>query len=317
MTSSFNFIILRLVACYLFSWLVSDFKGEFAALTAAFFWAVSSAIYGSLGQKISPLQLNFFKGAIAIALLILTLSLTGEINFSLQSSVVILLISGAIGIGLGDTAYFLAINHLGVRKSLLMENLTPPIAAVLGLIFLGESLSYGAWCGIFITLIGITWVISERTNVAATTDDRTLKLGIIWGILANLSQAIAAILSRFALLESDITPLQSTFVRLIGGMGIIICLLLTKKSPIKSIYSPKSVKQVLAIFIAAFAGTYLGVWLQQTAYKFTAAGIASTLTATSPLFILPLAVAMGDKISFRAILGALVALAGVTLLFTY
>lgn len=296
---------------------MGEVKGELAALVAAFFWAVSSAIYGILGEKVRPLELNFLKGTIAIALLIFTLFLAGEIDFSYSSSAIILLVSGAIGIGLGDTAYFLTINNLGVRKSLLMENLTPPMTAALGLIFLSETLSYGAWCGIFITLFGVAWVISERTNVAETTDDRAFKRGIIWGILANLSQAVGGILSRFALVDSDITPLQSTFLRLIGGMAIIILLLAIDRSAIKNIYSQKSFKQAGAIFIAAFGGTYLGIWLQQTAYKFTAAGIASTLTSTSPLFILPIALAMGDKISFRAILGALVALAGIGLLFTY
>ncbi|MFO7089320.1 EamA family transporter, partial [Arthrospira platensis PCC 7345] len=55
--------------------------------------------------------------------------------------------------------------------------------------------------------------------------------------------------------------------------------------------------------------------LQQTALKFTAAGIAQTLTSTSPLFVLPIAIAMGDRVSWRAILGALVAIFGVAMLF--
>ena len=294
-----------------------DFKGELAALIGAFFWAVSAAIYASIGQKIGPLQLNFLKGIIAIALLIITLFITGEIYFTPRSSAIFLLVSGAIGIGLGDTAYFLAIKNLGARRALLMENLSPPATAGLELIFLSETLSYGAWCGMLLTLFGVAWVITERTNVAETIGDRSLKRGIIWGILANLSQAIGAILSRFALVESDITPLQSTFLRLFSGTAIIILLLLITRSPIKSIYSQKSAKQVGGVFITAVGGTYLGIWLQQTAYKFTTAGIAETLSATSPLFILAIAAIMGERISFRAILGTLVALVGIVLLFTF
>ena len=296
---------------------MSDFKGKLAALIGAFFWAVSAAIYASIGQKIGPLQLNLLKGIISIALLIITLFITGEIYFTLPSSAIFLLVSGAIGIGLGDTAYFLAIKNLGARRALLMANLSPPATAVLELIFLSETLNYGAWYGIVMTLLGVAWVITERTNVAETTGDRSLKRGVICGILANLSQAIGAILSRFALLESDITPLQSTFLRLSSGTAIIILLLLITRSPIKSIYSQKSAKQVGGVFIAAVGGTYLGIWLQQTAYKFTTAGIAETLSATSPLFILPIAAIMGERISFRAILGTLVALVGIVLLFTF
>ncbi len=65
-----------------------------------------------------------------------------------------------------------------------------------------------------------------------------------------------------------------------------------------------------------FGSTYLGIWLQQTALKFVSAGIAQTLSAVSPLFILPIAAAMGDKISIRTILGVLVALVGIGVLFS-
>ena len=51
---------------------VTNFQGELAALGGAFLWALSSAAYSLLGQKISALKLNLFKGLIAIALIFLT-----------------------------------------------------------------------------------------------------------------------------------------------------------------------------------------------------------------------------------------------------
>lgn len=74
-------------------------------------------------------------------------------------------------------------------------------------------------------------------------------------------------------------------------------------------------KLLAVIAMTAFASTYLGIWLQQTSLKFAPAGIAQTLNATSPVFVLPIAVWMGEKVSLRAVLGVLVALAGVWLLF--
>ena len=69
------------------------------------------------------------------------------------------------------------------------------------------------------------------------------------------------------------------------------------------------------IAIAAFGSTYLGIWLQQTSLKFAPTGIAQTFLATSPLFILPLVALQGEKISWRAILGAGISLAGIALMF--
>jgi len=77
----------------------------------------------------------------------------------------------------------------------------------------------------------------------------------------------------------------------------------------------KSKKLLISILIAAFFSTYLGIWLQQTSLKFSLAGIAQTLLATSPLFVLPIVVFRGETISWRAVLGALIAVGGIGVLF--
>jgi len=297
---------------------INNFKGEQAALTAAFLWAASSAVYGLLGQRIPPLQLNLLKGLIAILLICLTLFISSENQPQFNSiTLVLFLLSGIIGIGLGDTAYFSALNNLGARRALLMETLAPPMTALLALILLGEQLSFGAWCGILITGIGVGWVITERTPGGVITNNNATQ-GIMWGMLAEIAQSIGVIISRFALVSSNINPLWSTLFRLIGGTIIVILLLLfQRKKPSNSRKITWSIKLLGVIFLAAFASTYLGIWLQQTSLKFAPAGIAQTLMATSPLFVIPIAAQMGEKISLRSILGVLIAISGISLLFTF
>ena len=230
-----------------------------------------------------------------------------------------LLISGVVGIGLGDTAYFAALNNLGARRTLLLETLSPPIGALLALIFIGEQLTPIAWCGILLTLLGIVVVISERNpmSINLNKSSRNTFRGIIWGMLAAIAQASGAVISRLALLQSDISPLESTLIRLVAGSFIVLfLLLLPKNSPRQQsqIRWKLSQKELAAIAIAAFASTYLGIWLQQTSLKFAPTGIAQTLLATSPLFILPIVAFMGEKISVRAILGVLLSIGGISLL---
>jgi len=101
--------------------ILTNYIGEIAALSAALLWTLSSLVYSRLGLKIPPLQLNLYKGIIAIALIVITLLIQGSAFSNLSTSTVALLtISGAIGIGLGDTAYFLALNSLGARRTLLL-----------------------------------------------------------------------------------------------------------------------------------------------------------------------------------------------------
>jgi drug/metabolite transporter (DMT)-like permease len=292
-----------------------NFKGEFAALGAAFLWAASSSIYALLGQRIPPLQLNLLKGLIAIAFIFFTLIVVAQKTpeFALLP-VSFLLLSGAIGIGLGDTAYFSALNCLGARRTLLLETLAPPMTAILAFVFLGESLKAVAWCGILLTILGVAWVITERT-VSLVVSSANPMQGIIWAILAAIAQASGAVLSRFALIESDISPLWSTLLRLVGGSAIVIFLLLFSR-PRQGVEGIQwTGKSIAIIILTAFGSTYLGIWLQQTSLKFAPAGIAQTLTATSPLFVLPIAFWLGEKISFRAVLGVLIAVVGIGILF--
>ncbi|WP_337906949.1 EamA family transporter [Iningainema tapete] len=107
-------------------------------------------------------------------------------------------------------------------------------------------------------------------------------------------------------------------VRLVGGVLILLLWLPVKREPVRTSLKELQSGKVLGIVVlSAFLSTYLGFWLQQISLKFTAAGIAKSLGATSPLFVLPLAFFMGEKISLRTILGVLVAIAGVGLLFIY
>ncbi|MEA5533487.1 DMT family transporter [Crocosphaera sp. XPORK-15E] len=294
----------------------NQFIGEFAALGAAFLWAASSIVYAFLGQKIPPLQLNLLKGIVATFLIILTLLLTHNSLPTLTPlPVIILLISGAIGIGLGDTAYFTTLNYLGARRTLLMETLATPMSAMFAFIFLSETLSLQSCLGIILTLLGVAWVITERTTESVINHSHPIR-GILWGILAAFSQATGVVLARFALVNSNLSSLESTLLRLIGGMIIIGILLLIPRNQKANQPLKLSLRLIGIISLAAFGSTYLGIWLQQTSLKFAPAGIAQTLLATSPLFVLPFALAMGQKISLRAFLGVLVALAGIGLLFT-
>ena len=293
----------------------ADFQGEIAALSGSFLWATTAVVYNRLGQHIPPLVLNLAKGAIAIALLLLTLIFQGDLLPTINTrAVMLLLLSGAVGIGIGDTAFFAALNALGSRKTLLLETLAPPLAAAIALISLQEWLSWGAWCGILLTVSGVAWVISERTAESGSGTTNPIP-GVGLGVLAALAQAAGAVLSRAALAHTNINPLWSSLIRVLAGAIFIFPLVLARRENPYGLKILQSKRLFSLIFLAAFASTYLGIWLQQIAFKFSATGIAQTLLSTSPLFVLPIAIAIGEKVSLRAFIGAAIALIGIALLF--
>ncbi len=164
------------------------------------------------------------------------------------------------------------------------------------------------------TVAGIIWVILERTPDSAPAFD--LKRGLWFGFLAALSQSVALVLSRVAL-----TRIQCGFAakhHLASGSrrGCAGSLVTDPPSPADQRSVFRTHPHLWGILAAAtLIGTYLAMWLQQVSIALAPAGIVQTLLSASPLFILPIAAMQGQKISLRAVLGALLALSGVALLF--
>nr|WP_227789366.1 MULTISPECIES: DMT family transporter [unclassified Nodularia (in: cyanobacteria)] len=281
-------------------------------------WAIASVVYGIVGQHIPPLRLNLIKGIVAIAFLILTIFVTGESwPISAPMPILLLCLSGVIGISWGDTAFLGAINYLGARRVLLLSTLAPPLTAIASMIWLQETLNISAWCGILITILGVAWVVTERVPDSSDDSPAHLWRGIGLGLLAAIANAIGTVISRVAFTTGSITSVWAALLRL-GAAELILfgwmCLPHHQAQAISFPYK-QSGKIIFATCFAAFCGTYLGIWLQQTAIKFTAAGIASTLLQTSPIFVIPIAICIGEKVSWRAIAGVIIAIIGIGLLF--
>lgn len=294
---------------------VLEFRGELAALSAALIWAIASVIYAGMGRSIFPLALNFAKGVIAIAIITLMLVVRGDLMPQVSLvSIGLLLVSGVIGIGLGDTAFFTALNYLGARRTLLMEALSPPLSACLALIFLGEQLKLNDWLGIALTVLGVAWVIAERTPDAVISMAQ-LRQGVIFGLFAALGQSCGAVLSRSALADTSISPLWSTLVRLLGGTLVLLIGLCIRRNGVQILKPLRSPRLLGLVASTSLVGTVLAIWLQQTSLKYAATGIAQSLSSTSPLFVIPIALWLGEKVSLRALLGVLIALLGIWLLF--
>jgi len=301
--------------------------GEVAALGGAFLWAVASIIYTRVGRAVGPAEMNLLKNVVALVMLGLTLLfLRQALPDAAGPAVALLLLSGVVGIGLGDTAYFETLNAVGPRRALLLEILAPPLAALLALVFLGERLQPGAWLGIAVTVVGVIWVITERApragggaaGEAAAVAGGRMRRGVIFGLLAALSQAGGAVLTRAAFLEADVSPLWSAFLRLAAGAVVLgPWLALTRCRVGGWLRQPGAAALGGRLLAAITLGTYLALWLQQVSLKLTLAGVAQTLFATSPLFVLPFAAWQGERVSLRAVLGAGVALGGVALLFAF
>ena len=133
--------------------------GELYSLLTACFWAGSSIAFTAATRRIGSVQVNTSRLLMAACYLALLIGvLRPSISLS-TSQVVYLAISGSIGFTLGDTFLFRAFQLIGARISMLVMSLAPAVAAFLGYILLGETLSGWGVIGIVVTLSGISLAV--------------------------------------------------------------------------------------------------------------------------------------------------------------
>ena len=299
--------------------------GELAAFGTALCWTFGSQFFEAAGKRVGTLSVNMIRLVLALFLfIILSLFTNGNlfpVNFPLHAWIWLGL-SGLIGFALGDLFLFKAFVEIGPRLSMLIMTLTAPISALLGLTFLGEIYSLQQWLGMLITLSGVSWVILERSNNNQKNKKRKIrqvtKSGIIYAFLGTLGQATGYVLSKYGMMvNSDyLEPFAATQIRVIvGTIGFMIIITLNRSWP-KVIIAIKNINAMGFMMGGTILGPFLGVSLSLLALHYITAGVASTITALVPILIIPSVMFIGkEHVSIRAFGGAIVAVAGVFLLF--
>ncbi|MDT7525061.1 DMT family transporter [Pseudidiomarina sp. GXY010] len=289
--------------------------GPLAALTAALFWTLATLLYSQAGSYLSATQLNLVKGIVACPLLLIAGWFTGQLlTLEANPATYLLLASGVIGITLGDTLYFSALRRLGPWHTMLLEYLAPPFAALLAWVLLAQGMRLQEVVAAAIIILGIVVVISEKPAAAKRVE--LSSSGIAAGVGAALCQALGLVMSFHALQEFNMNPLNAALLRLLAGtLALTIALLFLKPSLLASTRAALRHTSIPWLLVAIVMGTFLAIWLQQTAIAYINPGLAQTLLATAPLWLIPIQWLRGQPLSLRSILGALVAVAGIALLF--
>jgi len=236
--------------------------------------------------------------------------------------------SALVGYVFGDFCLFNCYLSIGARFGQLFMTLAPPMAAIAGWAILGESLTWKAALAMIVTLSGIAISILAKGNGSHVHLTLPVK-GILLGLGAGLGQGVGLVLSKVgmehyaAIIPPDapasmdtLLPFASTMIRaVVGGAGFLVVLGLQKKmGELKAARHDR--KGLGYALIMTLFGPVIGVSLSLMAVRYTSAGIASTLMALTPVFILaPYAFIYHQRIKPREILGVVVSMTGVALFF--
>jgi drug/metabolite transporter (DMT)-like permease len=232
-----------------------------------------------------------------------------------------LLLSGVIGMGLGDLAVFAALPLLGSRLTVLMTQcLAAPLAIVaewlwLGTVLTGTQLLWG-----FVILGGVlVALLPSRSSPPKVT---IRPIGFLFGFLAACGQGFGAVVSRkgnalAALAGEPIDGLTAAYQRILGGLAITLiwlaarALLSAKPSAPTPPEAPPPWRAYLWIPANAGCGAIIGVSCYQWSLATTPSGIVLPIVACTPLVIIPLSYWLeNERPTRRSLLGGIIAVAG-------
>lgn len=295
------------------------YLGEFAALITAVCWAGTSVFFALASERVGSQVVNRVRLLLATALLALVHWVWQGSLFPFAAAPERwgwLSLSAVIGLVIGDGLLFYAFTQIGARLAMLLMALAPVIGALLAWAFLGETLSLSEMAAVALTISGVAWVILERNAPrAAETRPRNYVLGVLGGIGAAAGQASGLVLSKQGML-GDFFPVSASLMR-VTFAALAIWLLAAAQGEVRLTLAALRDRRIFAwILGGALVGPVLGMTLSLVAVQLSHVGIASTLMALSPIVMLPLGYGVFDeRITFRAVAGTLVAMAGVGMIF--
>ena len=308
-----------------------QYLGELISLGVAFSWTIAALASEVGSRRLGVFVMNVWRMGVALLLSALLLWLTLGVPYPAYAGGATwgwLLLSGVVGYFFGDWCLFNSYLTIGSRMGQLFMTLAPMFTALSAWVMIGQTLSWTALLAMGVTLLGISISVLGRDAEHHVAVSLPLK-GILYGIGAGMGQGVGLVLSKIgldhyvadvpqALLPQveDYLPFASNMIRCVAGLACFWGWLVVSGHAGLMRESLKEHRGLAAMLVAVFSGPFIGVGFSLMAVQYTAAGIASTIMAMTPIIILlPSKWLFGQPITLRNVVGAAISVVGVSLFF--
>lgn len=301
------------------------YLGELISIGVAFSWTATALLSEFGSKRLGNLTLNVLRMGLALLFsLPLFWVVTGTPFPSVGSFEACgwMLLSGVVGYVVGDYCLFQCYIIIGSRYGQLFMTLAPLAAALMAWLALGQRMAPISVVAMFVTLIGIGISVLGRGEHHKVSLKLPLS-GVLFAIAAAFCQGVGLVLSKMGMDHYDtasmpawLIPFSANFLRCIAGI-VGFSLLLYYREGFKPLREALHDRKGMTVATATtIFGPFVGVGFSLMAVQYTSAGIASTLMALTPIIIiLPSYWLFRQQITWRAVLGAVISVLGVSLFF--
>jgi len=303
-----------------------------AALGAALCWAAGGLIAIGPVRVLGSIAFNRVRLTIVAAALLVATTLLGGWQTLDTGAALTLALSGLLGIVVGDMALFWSLSRLGPRRNVVIYAANAPLTALLAYALLGEALGPWTVLGVALVTLGVMLAVALRSGSTHSWEaiQGSLLAGVSVCLLAAVGQAAGSIIAK-PVMAAGADPIASAAVRvttaalMFTAIGVLSAVRAGARDGaaaaggggLGGLLVPRGLTPKLMLQIAGngLLGVGLGMTLLLVGLAHGNAGVVATLSALSPVLILPMMwLLTGQRPSLGAWAGAAVAVAGVALI---
>ncbi len=265
-------------------------RAELLAALAALCWAVGSVLSAQAASRMGAFAFTRWRLFFALCLLWSVAAWGGQWRGLDLHAAGLLVLSGLVGIFVGDTALFACMNRLGPRRCGILFATHALFSAVLAWPFLGETL-WGwtlAGSGLLVSgvMVAIAW--GRRADESHRWEDTrgTLAVGVALGLLAALCQAVATLMIK-PLMTTGVDAVAASAVRTSAAF-VAHLILLWAGLRHSRLLQPLTAKVLASTGASAAVAMALGMTLILAALRTGQANLVGIMSSISPVLLLPL-----------------------------
>ena len=287
------------------------------ALGAAACWALGSVTSVTPSRHLGAFAFTRWRMLmVALMLWAVVLASGGWRTFS-SGAWGVMAVSGLIGIFVGDTALFAAMNRLGPRRAGVLFATHAVFSALLGFWLLHERMNLQALWGGVLTLVGVMTAIvlgrRKEENHAWEADQGHVGTGVLLALLAALCQAVGSLIAK-PVMMTDVDPVMASAVRVTVATCAHFVLLGAGFRAARA-HRPPTLRVLMQTGLNGFIAMGVGMTLILLALQKGDVGMVAILSSVSPVLVLPLLwLHLGRAPAPGAWLGALMTVAGTALI---
>jgi drug/metabolite transporter (DMT)-like permease len=260
------------------------------ALGAAACWAIGSVISVTPSRHLGAIAFTRWRMAMVAVMLWTVVAFNGSWATFDAHAWGVMAVSGLIGIFVGDTALFAAINRLGPRRAGVLFATHASFSAGLGFALLNERMSLQALLGAVLTSTGVMLAMAMGRHKDEThaweLDQGHVGTGVALALVAALCQALGSLIAK-PVMAQNVDPIMASAVRVtVATMAHAVLLASGFKAARAT--SPPNVRVLAQTGLNGFIAMGLGMTLVLLALEKGDVGMVAILSSVSPILVLPL-----------------------------